>query len=84
MNYDPTQNNNHNNNNNNNDDENDFNNNISKYYWKIRKNDILCFHNFGDVIAAQCIICHPQVRKGVIELQQIISKHKHAYISTPI
>ena len=57
---------------------------FQKITEKLKKNDILCFHNFGDVIAAQCIICHPQVRKGVIELQQIISKHKHAYISTPI
>ena len=33
-------------------------------------------------IAAQDVICQPQVRIGVIELQQIISKHKQAYIPT--
>ena len=36
------------------------------------------------VTAAQGVICHPRVRKGVIELQQIISKHKQAYIPTAI
>ena len=40
---------------------------FQKITEKLKKNDILCFHNFGDIIAAQCIICHPQVRKGVIE-----------------
>ena len=73
MTLDPTQNNNDNGNNdnhNNNDGENDFNNNISKYYWKIRKNEIFCFHNFGGAIAAQGVICHPRVRRiGVIKLQ---------------
>ena len=65
-------NNNHNNNNNNN---NDFNNNISKYYRKIRKNHMFCFNNFWGVTAAQGVIYHPRVRKAVIKLQQIISKH---------
>ena len=47
MKNDPIQNNNNNNNDNNNSNNNDnyFNNSISKYYWKIRKNDIFCFHN---------------------------------------
>ena len=43
-----------------------------------------CFNNFGGVIAAQSVICHPRLRKGVIKLQQIISKHKQAYIPTAI
>ena len=62
------------NNNNNN------NNNFSKCYWKIRKNDIFCFHYFGGAIAAQNVICHPRVRKGVIKLQVIISKHKQNHL----
>ena len=45
---------------------------------------IFCFHNFGSVIAAQGVISHPGVRKGIIKLQQIISKHKQAYIPTAI
>ena len=49
-----------------------------KYYWKIRKNDI-CFRYFGGVIASQGVIRHPRVRKGVIKLRQIISKHKHLF-----
>ena len=73
-----------NNNNNNNNNKNDFNNNISKYYWKMRKNDIFCFHNFGGAIAAQVVYCHPRVIKGVIKLQEIISKHKQAFIPTTI
>ena len=36
-------------------------------------------HNFDGVIAAQGVISHPRVRKGVIKLQQIISKHKHIF-----
>ena len=57
---------------------------ISKCYWKIRKNDLFCFHNFRGVIATQGIICHPGVRKVVIKLQQILSKHKQAFIPTAI
>ena len=59
-----------------------------KYYRRIRKNDI-CFryfflfflskHYFGGVIAAQGVMRHPRVRKGVIKLRQIISKHKHLF-----
>ena len=49
-------NNNDNANNNNNNNNNDFNNNISKYYSKIRKSDIFCFHNFWGVIAAQGVM----------------------------
>ena len=30
------------------------------------------------------VLCHPRVRKGVIKLQQIIGKHKQAYIPTAI
>ena len=48
MKNDPIQNNNNNNNNDNNNSNNNdnyFNNSISKCYWKIRKNDIFCFHN---------------------------------------
>ena len=30
---------------------------------------IFCFHNFGSVIAAQGVISHPRVRKGIIKLQ---------------
>ena len=87
MKNDPIQNNNNNNNNgNNNSNNNDnyFNNSISKYYWKIRKNDIFCFHNFESVIANQVMICHPPVRKGVIKLQQIISNRKQAYFPNAI
>ena len=67
------QNNNSNNNNdcnneNKNSNKNYFNNNISKYYWKIRNNDILCFHNFGSVVAAQGFLCNQRIRKGVIKL----------------
>ena len=58
---------------NNNDD--DFNNNISKYYWKIRKSDMFCFHYFGGVIATQGVIFCPRVRKVFIKLRQIICKH---------
>ena len=45
-----------------------------KVYVKICQNitekleKIFCFHNFGDVIAAQGVVCHPRVRKGVIKL----------------
>ena len=28
-----------------------------------------CFHFFGGVVAAQLVICHPRVRKGVIKLR---------------
>ena len=94
LNNDPTQNNsnninndsndNNNNNNNNNNNDNDFNNNISKHYLKFRKSYIFCFHNFGGAIATQGVITHSRVRKGVIKLQQIISKHKQAYIVTAI
>ena len=86
MNNDSTQNNYNNNNNssNNNNDNKYFNNNISKYYWKIRRNDIFCFPSFGGAIATQGVICHPRVRKDVIKLQQIISKHNQAYIPTAI
>ena len=55
-----------------------------KIYVKICQNitekleKIFCFHNFGDAIAAQ------GVRKGVIKLWQIISKHKQAFIPTAI
>ena len=73
-------NNNNNNDNNNNDDDDDFKNNSSKLYWKISENDISYFHYFGCVIAAQGVIYHPRVRIGVIKLQQIISKHKQAFI----
>ena len=45
---------------------------------------IFCFHIFRSVITAQGVICNPQVRKGVIKLQQIIIKHKQAFILTPI
>ena len=72
----PIQNNNNKNNNNNdntdnknNKNDNDFNSNITKYYWKIRKNDMFCFHNFESAI-----VCHPLVRKGVLKLQQIKKK----------
>ena len=37
------------------------------------------FHYFGGVIAAQGVICRPQVRKGAIKLRQIISKNKHLF-----
>ena len=48
MSNEPTQNNNNNNNNGNDDnDDKDFNNNISKYYCKIRENDIFSLHNLG-------------------------------------
>ena len=67
-------------NNNNDDDDDDFKNNSSKLYWKISENDISYFHYFGCVIAAQGVIYHPRVRIGVIKLQQIISKHKQAFI----
>ena len=50
----------------------------------MRKNDIFCFHNFGGAIDAQGVTCHRRVRKGVIKLQQIISKHKQAYNPTAI
>ena len=66
-----TKNNNNNSNNDNDNDDNDLNNNISKYYSKIRRNDIFCFHNFGII-------------KSVIKLQKILSKHKQAYIPTAI
>ena len=42
------------------------------------------FTILGDVIAAQGVIYNPRVRKGVIKLQQIISKHKQAYIPTAV
>ena len=97
-NNDPIQNNNNNDNNNNNNNNNDnnninknnnddFNSNISKYYWKIRKNDIFCFHYFGGVIAAQGVICHPRVGKGVLKWRQIISKHmvyRSTWLGNPI
>ena len=51
---------NNNDNNNTNNIKNDFNNNISKCYWKIRKNDIFSFSNIRCVIAAQGVICHPR------------------------
>ena len=69
MNNDPTQNNNSNYNNGNHNDDNDFKNNVSKYYWKFRKNDIFCCHNFGGAIATQGVICHKPIKKGVIKLQ---------------
>ena len=48
------------------------------------KLDIFCFHNFEGVIAVQCVICNRQIRKGVIKLKQIVSKHKQAFIPTAI
>ena len=89
-NNDPIQNNNNNNNNDNNDDDDnnnnndddddddddDFNNNISVL------NILYKFPLAG--VAAQGIICHLRVRKDVIKLQQIISKHKQAFIPTAI
>ena len=42
------------------------------------------FNNFWGVIAAQGVICDPWVRKGVIKLQQIISKRKQTFIPIPI
>ena len=54
----------------------DFNNNISVL------NILYKFPLAG--VAAQGIICHLRVRKDVIKLQQIISKHKQAFIPTAI
>ena len=45
--------------------------------------DIL-FSQFWGVIAAQGVICHPQLRKGVVKLQQVMSKHKQAFTTTAI
>ena len=75
-------NNNNNNNNNNSNNNKDFNNNISNITEKLEKWH--CFQNFGGVIAAQGVIYHARVRKYVIKLQQIINKHKQAFISTAI
>ena len=81
-NNDPIQNNNNNNKNDdninyiNNNNHYDFNNNISKYQQKIRKSDIFCFHNFGAVIGAQGVICHPRVRISVYSKFKITSDLK--------
>ena len=80
MNNDPTQNNNDNNNNdsNNSNNDNDFNNNISKYYWKIRKNDIFCFHNFWVSYCRTRCYMPPTGKKSVLKPQKVLSKHKQA------
>ena len=81
-NNDPIQNNNNSNKNDdninyiNNNNHYDFNNHISQYYQKISKSGIFCFHNFGAVIAAQGVICHPRVRKGVYSKSKITSDLK--------
>ena len=71
-NNDPIQNDSDNSNNDNSNDNNNHNNN--------NNNDF----NSAGVIAAQGILCHPLVRKGVIKLQHIISENKEAFISTAI
>ena len=45
---------------------------------------MICFQYFLGVIAAQSVVYHPRVRKGVIKLRQIISKHKQAFNATVI
>ena len=45
---------------------------------------MVCFHNFGGAVAAEGILCYPQVKKDVIKLQQVISKHEQPFIPTAI
>ena len=51
---------------------------------RLPKNGIFCSHYFGAVIAAQAANCHPRVRKRVIKLRHVISKHEQAFIPTAI
>ena len=84
-NNDPIQNDSDNSNNDNSNDNNNHNNNNNNDFNKNSfKNNIFSFHNSAGVIAAQGILCHPLVRKGVIKLQHIISENKEAFISTAI
>ena len=51
---------------------------------KLEKITYFVFTVLGVLLPTQGVISHPRVRKGVMKLQQIISKHKQAYIPTAI
>ena len=50
---------------------------------KLEKVTYFVFTIFGVLLPLK-VLCHPLVRKDVIKVQQIISKHKQAFIPTAI
>ena len=64
-----------NNNNDNNNNNKDFNNKTTSFQ-NITENLKKKMTYFWGIIAAQSVLCHPQVKKVVIKFRQIKSKHK--------